>query len=184
MAASCRVAATVMLVSVFASSSSTVAASDAGGPGSTPVVMAPHARVRSTDDRLGTLINAGTAHSETFRALVDQIGKTDGIVYIGDGRCPRTVRACLLWSITTMGPYRVLRILVDERDRDPELIGSIGHELHHALEVLGRRQITTDSGIAALYHRIGSVRGLSVETEGAIKAGDAVRKELRHRRER
>jgi hypothetical protein len=84
-----------------------------------------------------------------------------------------------------MGPYRVLRILVDARDPDPELtIGSIGHELHHALEVLSRRRITTDSEIALLYHRIGSVRGLAVETNDAVKAGDAVREELRHGRER
>jgi len=147
-------------------------------------LMAPDARVRGVDDRLVTLINDGVAHSKTFRVLVDQIGKTDGIVYIADGTCPRTLRACLLWTISPMGPYRVLRILVDARDPDAELIGSIGHELHHALEVLSHSEITTDSGIASLYHHIGGVRGVSTETEGAIKAGDAVRKELRHRRER
>jgi hypothetical protein len=68
---------------------------------------------------------------------------------------------------------------------DPELtIGSIGHELHHALEVLSRRRITTDSEITLLYHRIGRVRGRSIETDEAVKAGDAVRRELRHGRER
>jgi hypothetical protein len=148
-------------------------------------VVAPGAHVRGSDDRMVALINTGTARSTTFRALVNQIGKTDGIVYIADGRCPRGVRACLLWTISAMGPYRVLRILVDARDPDPELtIGSIGHELHHALELLSRRRITTDSEIALLYHRIGSVRGLAVETNDAVKAGDAVREELRHGRER
>lgn len=145
-------------------------------------LMAPDMRVRGTDDRVLAVINEGTVHSKTFRALVDEIGKTDGIVYIADGKCPRTLRACLLWTISTMGPHRVLRILVDTRDPDPELIGSIGHELHHALEVLSHRQITTDVGIASLYHRIGRVHGLAIETEGAIKTGDAIREELRHRR--
>jgi hypothetical protein len=140
--------------------------------------MAPDMRVRGTDDRVLALINEGTVHSKTFRSLVDQIGKTDGIVYIVDGKCPGSLRACLLWTISAMGPYRVLRILVDARDPDSQLIGSIGHELRHALEVLRYRQIRNDAGIASLYHRIGSVRGRAVETEEAIKTGDAVRAEL------
>ena len=144
--------------------------------------MSPDARVRGTNDRLLALISEGTVESKTFRMLVDEIGTTEGFVYIAEGSCRATVRACLLWTITTMGRYRVLRILVDGRDDDRDLIGSIGHELHHAVEVLSHRQITTDAGIASLYHRIGKVHGLSIETEGAIKAGDAVREELRHRR--
>jgi hypothetical protein len=179
MAVSRRVAWAAMLASALSWTSPAAAASDAAGPGSAPVVMAPDARVRGMDDRLLALINDGTVRSKTFRMLVDEIGTTDGFVYIVEGRCPATVRACLLWTITTMGQYRVLRILVDARGDDRDLIGSIGHELHHAVEVLSHRQVTTDSGIASLYHRIGSVRGRSIETEAAIKAGDAVRKELR-----
>ena len=157
------------------------AAAAAARPESTPVVTAPDARVRGMGDRLLTLIDDATVRSKTFRALVDEIGTTDGIVYVLEGSCPPTLRACLLWTISTMGRHRVLRILVDARDSDVELSGSIGHELHHALEVLRSRQITNEGGIASLYHRIGSVRGLSVETEAAIKVGDAVRKELRER---
>jgi hypothetical protein len=182
MAVSRQLAHVAILISALAWSS---AATAMDGPSAADVVpMAPDARVRGMTDRLLTLINDATIRSKTFRALVDGISATDGVLFVLEGRCPRAVRACLLWTISTMGSHRVLRILVDARDSDVELAGSIGHELHHALEVFSHRHVTTESGIAALYQRIGGVRGLAIETEAAIKAGDAVREELRQRRGR
>jgi hypothetical protein len=80
--------------------------------------------------------------------------------------------------MTLMGPYRLLRILVD-RETDSELIASIGHELQHAVEVLTYRSVRSSSQMILLYRRICDVCGRSFETNAAIRAGNAVRAELR-----
>jgi hypothetical protein len=141
--------------------------------------MAPDARVRGVSERLVTIINAATVQSETFRGLVARITQTDGVVYVAHGDCGGAVRACLLLSMTVMGPHRLLRIFVDTRAGDCELIAAVGHELQHALEVLSYRSITTAAEMKLLYTRICDVCGPSVETNAAIRAGNAVHDEVK-----
>jgi hypothetical protein len=142
--------------------------------------MAPDARVRGGSPRIAALIIEAAAHSDTFRRLIDQIGKTDGIVLIREGRCGLGVRACLLHAMTIAGPNRMLFILVDARASDYDLMGSIGHELQHAVEVLSNRQVRTGRAMLLLFKRICNFCGGQFETDAAIKAGDAVRAELRN----
>ena len=144
--------------------------------------MAPDARVRGVSSRVVAIINTATAQSETFRGLVDQIGHTDGMVYVAEGDCGSGVRACLLLTMTVMGPHRVLRILVDGRAVDCDLMASIGHELQHAVEVLSHRSVTSGSEMKLLYARICDLCGRSFETNAAVHAGDTVRGELRKNR--
>ena len=144
-----------------------------------PALMAPDARVRGVSPRMVAVINEAAARSMTFRRLVDQIGRTDGIVYVAEGQCGHTVRACLLHTLTLMGPNRVLRILVDPRKADRDSMGSIGHELQHALEVLSHSGIRSGSAMMLLYKKEGSKESRHFETYAAIVAGDAVRTELR-----
>ena len=125
------------------------------------------------------VINAAAGRSKTFHALIDQIGSTDGIVYVAEGQCGHGVRACLLLAMTMMGPNRVLWILVDPRKENCDLMGSIGHELQHAVEVLSHRTIRSGSAMTLLYKKEGSKEGGHFETDAAIKAGNAVRGELR-----
>ena len=140
--------------------------------------MAPDARVRGVSTRVVAIINAAAAQSKTFRELVDQIDSTDGIVYVAEGQCGHGVRACLLLTMTVMGPNRVLRILVDPRKADRDLMGSIGHELQHAVEVLSHRTIRSGSAVTLLYNKEGDKSGRRFETDAAIHAGNAVRAEL------
>jgi hypothetical protein len=73
----------------------------------------------------------------------------------------------------------VLNIFVDAQHHDLSLMGAIGHELQHALEVLGDPQIRTDVALFAFYRLHGlRVKGV-IETRAAIAAGDAVRDEIR-----
>ena len=145
-------------------------------------VMASDARVRGVSSRVVAIINTATAQSETFRGLVNQIGQTDGMVYVAEGDCGSGVRACLLLTMTVMGPHRVLRILVDGRAVDCDLMASIGHELQHAVEVLSHRSVTSDSEMKLLYNRICDLCGRSFETNAAVRAGNTVRGELRKTR--
>jgi len=134
-------------------------------------------RVRTDSPVLGTLIRDASERSQTFRALLAAIDATDGIVYVSVGTCGR-LRACLLHRITEAGPHRVLNIIVDAQHRDLALMGAIGHELRHALEVLGDFRIRTDVALFAFYKIHGlKVKGV-IETRAAIAAGDAVRDEV------
>jgi hypothetical protein len=124
------------------------------------------------------LIRDASERSQTFRALVAAIDATDGLVYLSVGTCGR-LRACLLHRVTLAGEYRVLNILVNLRPLSTDPTPAIGHELQHVLEVLSDSTITTDEGIVAFYRfHARRIRGV-LETDAAIRVGDAVRAELR-----
>lgn len=137
-------------------------------------------RVRSDDLSIAALINEGQERSATFRRLVETIDASDGIVYIEEGRCYHGVRACLMLSVTVAGPSRVLRIVVDTRKADWDLMGSIGHEMRHAVEVLSDASVRSSAAVYFFYQRIASSSRRTFETEAAIKAGLDVRAEARN----
>ena len=56
---------------------------------------------------------------------------------------------------------------------------SIGHELGHAMEVLSHASVRSPSAMLLLYRRICERCGVSFETNAAVRAGNAVRDELR-----
>jgi hypothetical protein len=138
-------------------------------------------RVRSSNPVIGALIREAAARSTTFRGLVERIDASDGMVYVAEGNCGSGVRACLLLTLTMMGPNRLLRILVDARAADRDLMASIGHELQHAVEVLNYRSVSSSSEMILLYKRICDVCGRSFETNAAIRTGNMIRGELSQR---
>src|SRR5262245_23387910 len=147
-----------------------------------PSLTAPDRRVRGVGPRLVAVISEAATRSTTFRGLVDQINRTDGIVYVTEGQCGHGVRACLLLTMTVMGPHRVLRILVDPRKVDFDLMGSIGHELQHAVEVLSDSRVRSSSDMVIMYQMMAPNPPGSpfrFETMRAVQVGDAVRDELR-----
>jgi hypothetical protein len=58
-------------------------------------------------------------------------------------------------------------------------MGSIGHELQHAVEVLSHHSVTSYSAMILLYKEMCNACGSRFETDAAIGAGNAVRAELR-----
>jgi hypothetical protein len=95
-------------------------------------------RVRSDDSALVALIDQARLGSETFRRLLTTIQASDGIVYVEPGECSHGVRACLKMWMQVSGPNRFVRIVINrsKADRDVDVMGSLGHELQHAIEVL------------------------------------------------
>jgi hypothetical protein len=136
--------------------------------------------VRSSNASLIALIARATEQSATFRGLVDTIDATDGIVYVEAGRC-RDSRACFT-GVSGAGAYRMLWVTVDVRQVDSNLIGSIGHELQHAIEILSNTKMRNSAAMYLFFSRhgwqVGSGRG-AFETTAATKAGNAVREEIR-----
>jgi len=135
--------------------------------------------VRSEDPLIAQLIADAPGLSATFRDLVTAIDTTNGIVYVESGRCGRGARACLVLDMQVAGPNRILRVLVTTRRDREGLIGSIGHELHHAWEILQDPKITTSAAMFFHYFGKASLSPNRFETDGAIEAGHRIEDELR-----
>jgi hypothetical protein len=148
----------------------------------TPAVGETMSRVRSSDRSIVDLIEQATKHSPTLTRLVATVEASNGIVYVEPGVCPQGLPACLnLWMLTS-GSTRYMRIVLDRRrlDSDLTLMGAVGHELQHAIEVLSDRSVTDSDKMFFFYRRYAPTRRDRFETQAAIKAGDAVEHELRN----
>ena len=141
-------------------------------------------RVRSSSAVVTAAIERGAAQSPVFRDLIATINGTDGLVYVEEGACGNSVRACLLPLVTVAGPYRVLRIRVEPRKAwGCELVGSIGHELRHAIEALSEAGVRSAADFVALFQRIGVGNEGRYETNAAVRTGLRVEREAcRHGR--
>lgn len=138
------------------------------------------ARVRSESPTIAAAIAEGIERSAAFRRLVEMIGATDGIVYVQEGSCRRSSRACLHLSVGVAGSYRFLRILVSTRKAPGcQLVASIGHELQHAVEVLANPKVRSTFDMFLFFDRTAPVGWRdSFETDEAIRAGLQVDKEM------
>ena len=143
---------------------------------STPAMQ----RVRSENRMIAQIIADTPAASVTFRGLVEAINGTNGIVYVESGQCGHGVQSCLTHNIRVVGPNRFLYIVVSLRRDRIELIGAIGHELHHALDVLREPGITTTQEM--YFHHFDGMSMSSTrrfETDAAFKTGMQIERELR-----
>jgi hypothetical protein len=132
-------------------------------------------RVRSENPSIAALIGDATAWSATFRGLIETIAATDGLVYVEDGKCRNSVRACLVLSVKVAGPFRLLRVLVNRRGKvDCDLMASIGHELQHAIEVLSDPHVKDMHSAYSFFEHEGPTGSGRFETEAAIHVGHHV----------
>ena len=135
-------------------------------------------RVRSLGSTLAAVMTEAPVRSTTFRQLANAISQTDGIVYVEDGDCGHGVRACLA-TVTMAGANRIVRVRVDANTTDWNLMGSIGHELQHAVEVLSSRSVSNTKALYLFYQLNGIRTGSVFETAAAVRAGNNVRAEVR-----
>ena len=143
----------------------------------------PH--VRSTDARILQRVRDGCRQSATFRTLVDQIDKTNTIVYVERGICGfGHFKACLPHWIAVAGNTRFLRIIVEGGGEGAQELALVGHELQHALEIARASNIQSADDITELFGRIGrsphcpAATPDCYETSAALAAGDAVLREI------
>ena len=146
-------------------------------------------RLRTGNPAIAQLIARADEQSITFHNLLEDMARTDGLVYVETGVCGHGVRACMLHSIIRSGPFRLLRILIDRdytKSADAPLARVIAHELQHALEVLAHPEVVDLDSMLAMYARIGrplNGRG-GYETSEAHAVQDGVASELRNDRAR
>jgi hypothetical protein len=140
---------------------------------------APIGRVRAPDSEIAAVIKDASTKSTTFRALLATIEATDGLVYVESGKCGHSVRACLLLSVKVSGPNRLLRIEVDRRLKDCELIEGIGHELQHAIELLSNPRVKDPKSAYLFFQQLGPTDSGRFETPEALHVGELVGDECR-----
>jgi len=133
----------------------------------------PLVRVRSNSPSIAAVIQDAAQRSPLFKRLLKTIDATDGLVYVDEGMCGHSVAACLLLTVRVAGPYRLLRILVDTHklDKECELMGSIGHELWHAIELLSEPNVTSYQAAFSFFER----EGPTDREKGRFETGAAVR---------
>ena len=143
-----------------------------------PNESAATAHVRSSNPTIAALIREAIQRSATFRGLVAAIDASDSIVFVEQGICAHGVRACFL-SVSATKSNRYMRVIVDMHKADTELMGSIGHELRHTLEVIAEPGVRDDKAMYFFYERNGthSLTGTH-ETGTAVDTGNAVRSEI------
>jgi hypothetical protein len=137
-----------------------------------------YAHVRSSETGLAALITRAASQSRTFLTLQATIDASNGIVYVEPGNCRHGVKACLTMWMREIGTTRFLRVLVNTRQSEVELAGSIGHELQHVVEVLSHSEVTDGVKMFYLFRRQGPPDENRFETTAALIAGDAIRREL------
>jgi hypothetical protein len=152
-----------------------------GGPAAAQESKSPVRRVRSGDPSIAALIERAITDSPTFERLVAAVEASNGIVHVQSGRCSGGVVACLPIWMTSSGGNRFMRIVVDLKriDSDGRLLGAIGHELQHAIEVLSDRFVTNSTKMYFFYRRYAPTDRDRFETLDAAYAGLAVERELR-----
>ena len=141
--------------------------------------------MRSDSTAIIALIEQASERSATFRHLLDTINASDSMVYVQEGDCLHGVHACFT-TVSMAGSRRVMWVKVSTRKADWDLMGSIGHELRHTIEVLGDPTVTSNSAMSSFYLSLSAQseplagnHGSQFETQAAIDAGNAVRREAR-----
>ena len=136
-------------------------------------------RLRPLDGWAKALLARGVEQSPTFRALVDRLAEADVIVYVEMG--PKVASAPgALRFVGVSASFRFVHIALHQSLTHAELVGVLGHELHHAVEVAGAPHIRDEESLRRFYRAHGEPgRGLGAyDSEGAREAGHRVRQEV------
>ena len=139
-------------------------------------------KLRPQDSRIVQAIKEGAARSATFKALVDRIESSDVIVYVATNPMIKSSLSGALTWMTRAGEFRYVRASLAPDLPFDQLIASVAHELHHAVEVIEDPGVVDEKSLVALYRRIGlpnKAAGPSGwETVAAQRTGSQVRREL------
>jgi hypothetical protein len=139
----------------------------------------PYAHVRPLQPDAETVIADGMARSATFRRLVNQLERSDVIVYVDLRPDMRASIGGSLRFLARSATHRFLRVQLNRADSAMWRTALLGHELQHALEVADDPGVASADGLRALYRRIGVSMGPDTyDSIAAREMGFTVRREL------
>ena len=144
------------------------------------LLAAENRRLRAATPHVGALISEGIRRSPTFATLVNDIHRTNVIIYVQSSMgLPVDVAGRILFA-GTAGDQRYLRVQVRATLGRDQMIAVIAHELRHALEVAGEGSVVNEKALEDFYRRVGDSRhaGGGYDTEAARVVQRIVRGEL------
>jgi hypothetical protein len=139
----------------------------------------PASRLRPANAFLAGVIEEGVCRSQTLRSMVAALQASDVIVYV----TMRPLSDRRVWGglefIGATATDRVLRVVLRlPLDRIARM-AILGHELRHAIEVAGAREIRSQKALEDYYR----AHGIPGATEWTYETDAAHRTELRVREE-
>jgi hypothetical protein len=143
-----------------------------------------HARlihVRSSDPAIRRLLSAGVRRSPTLARLAAQLDSSDVVVYVETNvRAVPGFSGYLSHGIVATARARYVTIAIRRPFDEEQVMGLIGHELQHAVEISEDPTVRTSGDVARLFRRIGGPKcpGACYETEAARVIGSQVAREL------
>jgi hypothetical protein len=147
----------------------------------TPAYLAlesPDRHLRAPDDRIRALLVYGFHRSATFADLVQQLNRSDVIVYIESMMTLPRETMGRITVVPLAGDARYLRMQIRADLPRREAIALIAHEMRHALEIAAEPEARDANGLIKLYERIGHASG-GDHAYDTTEAQDVGRKALR-----
>ncbi len=139
--------------------------------------------VRPLQPRAARLLDEAGRRSESMRALVEELGRSDVVVYVDmDPNEVSRLEGSLRFRAVTP-ETRYVRVWLQPRRCDEALMPLLAHELQHAVEVARAADVRTARAFQALYTVVGTSHTAGhYETRAAQEMTERVRQELaRHR---
>ena len=112
-------------------------------------------RVRSDSPYLRLVIVSGVQRSPTFRAIIDRLERSDLIVEVQCGRFIDSRLAGRTVFLTARPTVRYVLVEISCPVTSVPALGTIAHELSHALEIATARWVVNGETLAQLYGQIG-----------------------------
>jgi hypothetical protein len=140
----------------------------------------PHVRPETAATQ--ELVAVAITRSPTIRAMLERIERSDVVVYIRHRQFADSTLDGHIGVLSSVAGRRYLVIEIACGRNWIEQIATLGHELHHALEIADHQSIVDSRTLAAFYEQFG-VRtggfgpGGTFETAGARQTGQLVRRE-------
>jgi hypothetical protein len=149
-----------------------------GAMAARPVAAPP--RIRALDSCARKVLAAGLRRSATFRALVEEIERSDVIVFVYTSPQLSPKVSGGLSFVGASASWRYLKVALRRPQPISQMIWVLAHELHHATEVAHATGARSQTAFNALYTHIGTAGALrdTFETEAAFATGLKVRREL------
>ena len=145
-------------------------------PGKPPPQIRPE--TKSTRDLLALAVR----RSPTIREMIGRLERYDVIVYIRHRSFTDSLLQGHIGVLSTVAGRRYLVIEIACGRIWADQIGTLGHELHHALEIAEHPSIVDSRSLAKFYEQYGTRTsghsvGATFETVGARITGQQVRRE-------
>jgi len=135
-------------------------------------------RLRTLDKPLARLIQQGLHESPTFQRLVEDVQRSDLIVYVERHNRFRDGKSGSIQLVGTRGGQRYVRVALSSLLNPREIVVLLAHELQHATELASAPHVFDEKGVRQFYCSIGETRQFGFDTTRAQQVTRQVTTEL------